>query len=129
MLEDLGIHIIELSGNIHATAKDMVGQTFDNITIQKDAYFIDYAKELKKEINVPIITVGGFKHIEEIEKIYNDTNIDFYALSRSLICDSNLIERWIGGNITPAKCIRCSKCRTANGNYCTAFNYYIENIE
>lgn len=122
MLEDLGIHIIELSGNIHSKAKDMVGQTFDNITIQKDAYFIDYAKELKKEINVPIITVGGFKDIEEIEKIYNDTNIDFYALSRPLICEPNLIERWIDGNITPAKCVRCSKCRTPNGNYCTTFN-------
>lgn len=122
MLENLGIDIIELSGNIHAKAKDLVGQYFDNILIEKDSYFINYAKELKKEINVPIITVGGFKNIKEIEKIYKDTNIDFYALSRPLICEPNLIKRWINNDLAPAKCIRCSKCRTPNGNYCITFN-------
>ncbi|MCT4509962.1 MAG: NADH:flavin oxidoreductase [Tepidibacter sp.] len=121
-LEELGVDGIEISGNIHGKAKSMVGQSFDGYEIKKEGYFFEYGNIISNEVDIPIITVGGLTNINNIEKILNETNIDFFAISRPLLTEPNLIKRWKDGNKEPVKCVRCSKCRTANGNYCTIFN-------
>ncbi|KZL93603.1 NADH:flavin oxidoreductase [Clostridium magnum] len=121
-LEEIGVDAIEISGNIHGKAKSMVGQVFNDHEIQKEGYFLEYAKVISNEINVPIITVGGFKNIDNIEKILNETNIDYFALSRPFLAEPYLIKRWKDGDKRPAICASCSKCRTSEGNYCTIFN-------
>lgn len=121
-LELLGVDAIELSGNIHGKAKSMVGQNFDGYTLLKEGYFLEYGKVISDEIQTPIITVGGFSDIYHIEKVLNETNIQYVALARPLLTEPNLIKRWQAGNDAPVKCVRCSKCRTSEGNYCTVFN-------
>ncbi|OON95464.1 MAG: oxidoreductase [Epulopiscium sp. Nele67-Bin005] len=120
-LEEIGVDAIELSGNIHGKAKGMTGEVFDNFAIQKEGYFIEYAKELAKYVQLPIITVGGFSNLETINHVANSTSIKFFAISRPLLAEPNLISRWQNGNVEKAKCVRCSKCRTPNGNYCVVF--------
>ena len=121
-LEEIGIDAIEISGNIHGKAKSMVGDIFDGYKIRKEGYFLEYASVIKKMVDIPIITVGGFRSIDTLTEILNETNIDYYALSRPLLTEPFLIKRWKEGNNQPVKCIRCSKCRTPEGNYCTVFN-------
>lgn len=121
-LEEIGIDGIELSGNVHGQAKSMVGHVFDGHTIQEEGYFLEYAKIISSEVKVPIITVGGFRDINNLEKILNETNIDYFAISRPLLAEPDLIKRWKTGDKRPAICISCSKCRTPEGNYCTVFN-------
>lgn len=121
-LESIGVDAIEVSGNIHGKAKSMVGQTFDGYTINEEGYFLEYAKIISDEVNIPIITVGGLANINNIEKMLNETNISFFALSRPLLTEPQLIKRWKDNNRNQVKCIRCSQCRTSEGNYCTVFN-------
>lgn len=121
-LEKAGIDGIEISGNIHSQARSMVGDVFDNYAIQKEGYFLEYAKIIADEVKVPIITVGGFRDINSVNNILNETNIDYFALSRPLLAEPNLIKRWKDGDRKPAICVSCSKCRTKEGNYCTVFN-------
>jgi 2,4-dienoyl-CoA reductase-like NADH-dependent reductase (Old Yellow Enzyme family) len=122
-LEELGVDGIEVSGNIHGQAKAMVGNVFDEHAIQEEGYFLEYAKIIAAEVKVPVITVGGFRDINNLEKILNETNINYFALSRPLLAEPGLIKRWKTGNRKPAICIRCSKCRTSHGNYCTVLTY------
>lgn len=121
-LEQSGIDAIEISGNIHGKAKSMVGEVFDSYQIQEEGYFLEYAKIISNEVNVPIITVGGFKNIDTMENLLNYTNIDYVALSRPLLAEPFLIKRWKDGDKCPPICVRCSKCRTPEGNYCTVYN-------
>lgn len=121
-LEEIGVNGIEISGNIHGEAKSAVGKTFDGHEIKKEGYFLEYAKIISEEISIPVITVGGFENIDSIEKILSETNIDYFAISRPLLTEPFLIKRWKDGDRKPVKCVRCSKCRTAKGNYCTTFN-------
>lgn len=121
-LEQSGIDAIEISGNIHGKAKSMVGKVFDSYQIQEEGYFLEYAKIISNEVNVPIITVGGFKNIDTMENLLNYTNIDYVALSRPLLAEPFLIKRWKDGDKRPPICVRCSKCRTLEGNYCTVYN-------
>lgn len=121
-LESKGVDAIEISGNIHGKAKSMVGVVFDELEIKKEGYFLEYAQAIARVIDVPIITVGGFKEYDHIEKILNEKEIDYFAMSRPLLAEPDLIKKWQDGYRKPALCIRCSKCRTSEGNYCTIFN-------
>lgn len=95
---------------------------FEGHAIKNEGYFLEYGNIISEQVNIPIITVGGLSDINNIEKILNETNIDYFAISRPLLAEPHLIKRWKEKDTTPAKCVRCSKCRTTNGNYCTIFN-------
>ena len=121
-MEKIGIDAIELSGNVHGKAKSMVGQVFEGYEIEAEGYFYRYGEEISKEVHIPIITVGGLSHIERIDEILQNTNIQYFAIARPLLAEPHLVKRWKDGDRSAVKCIRCSKCRTSKGNYCIVFN-------
>ncbi len=121
-LEAIGIDAVEITGNIHGKAEKMKGEKFDGLTIEKDGYFYEYAKEIAELIQIPVILTGGNRDPEVMEKQLEQSNIAMFGFSRPLLCEPNLIQRWIEGDLTSVKCIHCSKCRTPEGNYCTVFN-------
>ena len=120
-LERLGVDGLEISGNIHSKAKSMAGQEFDGYELKKQGYFSEYGKIISREVRIPVITVGGLSDPDHIETMLNETDIEFFGLSRPLLAEPDLFKRWKAGNRQPARCVRCSKCRTADGNYCTIF--------
>ena len=77
----------------------------------KEAYYLSYAKEIKKVIDVPLILVGGIRSLDVIEKILAEGSADFIALSRPLIRQPDLPKRWLKGigGLT-ADCISCNSC-------------------
>jgi len=117
-LEAIGVDAIIISGNIHGKANTMIGECYDGCSIQQEGYFHEYGRIISEEVNVPIITVGGLTDITAIEKIANDSNIQYFALSRPLLSEPDLIKRWKMGDRSPVDCERCSKCRTRRGNFC-----------
>lgn len=117
-LEQVGVDAIIISGNIHGKASTMIGQSFDGCKIQEEGYFHEYGNVISQEVNVPVITVGGLTCIDAIKAISNNTNIDYFALSRPLLSEPSLIKRWREGDKSPVLCERCSKCRTKRGNFC-----------
>ncbi|MEZ8965547.1 oxidoreductase [Vibrio breoganii] len=120
-LEQLGVDAIIVSGNIHGKASEMVGESFDGYTLQQEGYFHEYGHVISQDVNVPVITVGGLSDFDAIENIANNTGIDFFAVSRPLLAEPQLIRRWKEGDRAPVDCERCSKCRTKRGNFCVVF--------
>lgn len=128
VLEMMGVDGLEISGNVHGKAKKMVGEEFDGFTIQEEGYFAEYGKVISEEVNIPVITVGGLSDPARIEEILNDTNIELFAISRPLLAEPDLIKRWNEGDLSPSKCVRCSKCRQADGNYCTVVGLSLDDF-
>ena len=77
----------------------------------KEAYHLPYAREIKKVIDIPLILVGGIRSLDVIEKILAEGSADFVALSRPLIREPDLPNRWLKGigGLT-ADCISCNGC-------------------
>ncbi len=117
-LETVGVDALIISGNIHGKANTMIGESFDGYTIQEEGFFHQYGAVISKDVNIPVITVGGLTDINAIETLAEKTNIQYFALSRPLLSEPNLIKRWKEGNREPAVCETCSKCRTKRGNFC-----------
>ncbi|HHX8523829.1 NADH:flavin oxidoreductase [Vibrio diabolicus] len=120
-LEEVGVDAIIVSGNVHGKANELVGETFDGYTLQEEGYFHEYGHVISQDVNIPVITVGGLSEIDAIEKIAENTDIQFFAVSRPLLAEPQLIKRWKEGNRAPVDCERCSKCRTKRGNFCVVY--------
>lgn len=119
--EAWGIDVIEVSGNIHGKAERLAGQVMEGKEILKKGYFYEFARELAKEIKVPIILTGGVRNPKDMEEMLRESEIQGFGLCRPLLAEPELIKRWQAGDLTPAKCVHCSKCRTEKGNYCVVF--------
>ncbi|MDD9196834.1 NADH:flavin oxidoreductase [Aliivibrio sp. S3MY1] len=120
-LEEIGVDAIIVSGNIHGNASTMVGESFDGYTLQDEGYFREYGAVISEDISIPVITVGGLNDICAIEAIAENTNIQYFALSRPLLAEPQLIKRWKEGSRAEVDCERCSKCRTKRGNFCVVY--------
>ncbi|AGF57022.1 2,4-dienoyl-CoA reductase-like NADH-dependent reductase (Old Yellow Enzyme family) [Clostridium saccharoperbutylacetonicum] len=107
-LEEIGMDAIEISGGTLISPPNL--GTSRKISKNEEAYFKKYAEEIAKDINVPVILVGGNRDFESISNILNQTDIEYFSLARPLLCESNLINRWKEGDFKPAKCLSCNKC-------------------
>ena len=104
-----GIDAIEISGN-YTSREARAGFN--------EAYFKNYALAVTKKISAPIILVGGFRSVEEMNKILATTDIEFISLSRALIREPNIINRWKSGDLRPSKCIGCNMCYRTPAHKC-----------
>jgi 2,4-dienoyl-CoA reductase-like NADH-dependent reductase (Old Yellow Enzyme family) len=107
-LVGLGLDAIEVSGGSHSSRTNEGPVRI--IKRDQEHYFKRYAVEIAHEVDAPVILVGGNRDFSSMEQILNQTEIEYFSLSRPLICESDLINRWQEGNLKPARCISCNKC-------------------
>ncbi|UCG01952.1 MAG: NADH:flavin oxidoreductase [Candidatus Heimdallarchaeota archaeon] len=119
-IEQSGVDAIEVSGGMWEClfrSESELGfrpvpapESHTNIKVlEKQSYFLKYAKKLN--LRVPVILVGGNRDIERLEEIIREGKVDFIALSRPLIREPDLPNRWLegrGGHTT--ECISCNSC-------------------
>ena len=109
-LSKQGIDSIEVSGN--GTSRSQIRPHVN------EAYFRSFAEKLAACINTPVILVGGHRSIESMNDLLNQTSIELLSLSRPLIREPNLPNRWKSGDIRPAACISCNACYKTPGHKC-----------
>ncbi len=108
--ENAGLGSVEVSG---------AGTSFSGIRAGvNEAYFKDFALALAKQIDIPVILVGGHRSIENMNAVLNEGGIGFLSLSRPLIREPDLINRWQNGDTSPAKCVSCNMCYRTNNHQC-----------
>jgi 2,4-dienoyl-CoA reductase-like NADH-dependent reductase (Old Yellow Enzyme family) len=104
-----GLDAIELSGGMLTGGK--LSPSRPNInTPEKEAYFRDAARRFKTTLGIPLILVGGIRSPEVAEHLLTDGTADFFAMSRPLIREPDLINRWKSGDLKPARCISDNLC-------------------
>ena len=115
-LAALGADAIEISGGSRSSRPNEGYAR--KIPPEQESYYKAYAAEIAQQINIPVILVGGNRDFESLTAILNQTTVEYVAFSRPLICESNLISRWQGGDLNRAKCISCGKCFHPTGTSC-----------
>lgn len=91
---------------------------------EKEAWNMDYARQIKAAVNCPVMVVGGFRSYDVCEKVIAQDGIDYITMSRPLIREPDLASRWEKGDKTPARCVSCNRCFQPGveegGIYCVA---------
>ena len=119
-LAELGIDAIEISGGglyVHDNNLSAVRKKV-NLGKDRESYFKEHAAKLAEEVDVPVILIGGNRHLEVMEDILNNTKIKYFSFARPLISEPDLINRWTSGDTKNPKCISCNKCFEIPGHRC-----------
>ena len=103
ILVDNGIDAIEISGGLLYSKDKGPCRTYEG------PYFLKEAVELKKELDVPMILVGGIRSYETSKRVW-DAGIDLISMSRPLICEPDLIKRWQMGDRRRSLCRSDNRC-------------------
>ena len=109
MLADAGMDAIEISGGLPVSAKTRPSQLGINKE-EKEAYFQEEARALRKAIDVTIILVGGNRSFHVAENLVNEGVTDYISMSRPLIREPHLINRWKAGDFTKSACVSDNMC-------------------
>ena len=121
MLADAGIDAIEISGGLPISPKTRPSQLGINKE-EKEAYFQNAARALRKESDVTIILVGGNRSFHVAENLVNEGVADYISMSRPLIREPHLINRWKAGDFTKSACLSDNLCfqpaMEGKGIYC-----------
>lgn len=120
-LEQWGVDAVEITGNNYMECRKLAGKMLDGYTIQKDGYFSEFAAVLAKERSMAIFVTGGFQTIEHCNDMIENECLTGIGLSRPFFTEPHLLTRWQKDMQQKVKCVRCGKCRTDHGNYCTTF--------
>ena len=63
-------------------------------------------------------SVGGHRSIDNMNNVLNEGKIEYLSLSRPLIREPDLIDRWQKDECSPAKCVSCNMCYRTPAHKC-----------
>ena len=110
MLAEAGIDSIEVSGN---------GTSVAGIRPhENEGYFANFAARLAEEVNAPVILVGGMRSLDFMNEVLNKTKIELISLSRPLLCEPDLPNKFKDGISSESKCVSCNRCYSSRAHRC-----------
>lgn len=95
MLNTMGVDLIELSGGSYE-APAMHGQARDGRTLAREAYFLEFAKDIAAVAQMPIMVTGGIRRAQVAETVL-DSGIDMVGMGTALAINPNLAREWRTG--------------------------------
>jgi len=86
------IDLVELSGGSYESPA-MQGRTADGRTLAREAYFLEFAEELKQVAQMPLMTTGGIKRKPVAESVL-EAGIDMIGIATGLALEPRLPDIW-----------------------------------
>lgn len=105
-LEKLGIDGLHISCGTY----DSMDRIIESPLFEQ-GWRVYLADEIKKEVNIPVITVGSIREPQFVENILSEGKSDFVAIGRGLIADPEWVNKTMEGRVDEIrKCINCLHC-------------------
>jgi len=108
-LENLGIDAIEVSAGTSGSGDGVPVRKGINRE-EKEAYNAAFACRIREAVNVPVMLVGGLRSLPVIQRLFREGCADMFSLSRPLIREPDLVNRWRDEPEHRSTCISCNKC-------------------
>jgi len=80
---------------------------------EREAYFRDWCKAVKANVDVPVMMVGGLRSLSLMAAVLENQEADFISLCRPLIKEPGIVGLWQSGNPRQPTCISCNQCYEA----------------
>jgi 2,4-dienoyl-CoA reductase-like NADH-dependent reductase (Old Yellow Enzyme family) len=110
MLSEAGIDAIELSGGVMTGGKWSSPSRPAQTSVPEEPYYLNEARAFKNAIDVPLILVGGIRSLDLSQSLVKAGITDYIAMSRPLIMEPDLINRWKSGDSRKTGCKSDNKC-------------------
>jgi 2,4-dienoyl-CoA reductase-like NADH-dependent reductase (Old Yellow Enzyme family) len=93
-LADAGIDLIEISGGTYENPS-MMGSDAKKSTVQREAYFLDYAEKVRSLVDTPLVVTGGFRSAKAMQDALNSGATDFVGVARTTCVDPDFPNKLI----------------------------------
>ena len=110
LLEGAGVDSIELSGGSFFSPLYTSFRPGPIKTQADEAYYREAALKYKERVRVPLMLVGGIRSYGLAERLVTEGVTDYISLSRPLIREPGLINRWRSGDRRKASCVSDNGC-------------------
>lgn len=104
LLEKEAVDFIEISGGNfetpvaydHKSKQQMKSQ---ESTKQREAYFLEYARDIKAALGIPVMVTGGFRSRDVMEEALSQEATDLIGMGRPFIMDPDFPKKLFAGDI------------------------------
>ena len=93
-LSEVGIDLIEISGGTYESPS-MMGSGAKESTIQREAYFLDYAEKVRSLVDTPLVVTGGFRSSKAMQSALDSGATDFIGVARTTVVDPDFPNKLI----------------------------------
>jgi 2,4-dienoyl-CoA reductase-like NADH-dependent reductase (Old Yellow Enzyme family) len=101
MLNALPVDLVEISGGNYESPAT-VGSTGDDRRLAREAYFLDFAKEMLSIARMPLMVTGGIRRFEVAERVLA-SGIAMAGMASALAIEPRLPTLWRQGKYAEAK--------------------------
>lgn len=109
-LAEIGYDCLEVSQGLRGRDYGQTEVRDKIVKKEREAYFREWTREVKKRVRVPVMMVGGLRSLDLMEEIVAGDEADFISLSRPLIREPDLVASWQADQSHRSTCISCNKC-------------------
>ncbi|MBW7969526.1 NADH:flavin oxidoreductase/NADH oxidase family protein [Bradyrhizobium sp. BR 10289] len=100
MLNHLGVDLVELSGGSYE-APAMQGQSRDGRTLAREAYFLEFARDIRTVAKMPLMVTGGIRRRAIADQVLG-SGVDMVGIGTALAIDPHLPRDWrLGKDMVP----------------------------
>ncbi|MGY8704490.1 NADH:flavin oxidoreductase/NADH oxidase family protein [Bradyrhizobium sp. 18BD] len=98
MLNHLDVDLVELSGGSYE-APAMQGQSRDGRTLAREAYFLEFARDIRAVADIPLMVTGGIRRRAVADQVLS-SGVDMVGIGTALAIDPQLPRDWRLGKDT-----------------------------
>ena len=95
LLNELAVDLVELSGGSYE-APAMQGDARDGRTLAREAYFVEFARDIRKVARMPVMVTGGIRRKAVAEQVVQ-SGVDMVGIGTALAIDPALPDGWRRG--------------------------------
>jgi 2,4-dienoyl-CoA reductase-like NADH-dependent reductase (Old Yellow Enzyme family) len=104
-LEEASVDIIEISGGTYEQPKllgisgmeEEENQNIADSTLIREAYFVDFAMAMRKELKIPLMVTGGFRQSIAMKQAIESGGVDVIGLGRPMCVMTDAPNRLLNG--------------------------------
>ncbi|EKF75561.1 NADH:flavin oxidoreductase [Alcanivorax hongdengensis A-11-3] len=104
-----GLDLLEISGGNYENPAMAGAKGVRESTVAREAYFLDYANEIRKRVSIPLMVTGGFRSAKAMADAIDSGATDLVGIARPLAVEPDLPNRILAGQngvvsrVTPRK--------------------------
>jgi 2,4-dienoyl-CoA reductase-like NADH-dependent reductase (Old Yellow Enzyme family) len=98
-LEAAGVDLLEISGGNYEAPALVLGPKVRGSTVAREAYFLEFARRVRKVSRIPLMVTGGFRSRGAMEDALAENALDVVGLARPLVLDPEFPRRLLAGEV------------------------------
>ena len=102
-LDKLGIDLLEISGGTYENVTFLTERYQRESTRMREAYFMDFARRVRQQSQLPLMITGGFRSLSFCEEVLQKNELDIIGFARPFLVESDFPKSFLSNSDSRVK--------------------------